>query len=292
MIASIQEKHPEFNCVIYSGDLDTTPSKIIQKAHDRFGIKLNEEKIQFHFLQGREWLEAKKYPIFTMLGQSFGSIIVTLEALYCCTPHIFIDSMGYSFSLWTAKIFGKCEIAAYVHYPTISSDMLSRVQTGVNSYNNRSFISRIPGLRYGKLIYYHFFAFIYGIAGKACSLVFVNSTWTRNHIDKLWNIPKRTKILYPPCNTLHLSSLPLENREKYFISIAQFRPEKDHALQIRSFARLKQNYKISKDCKLFLIGSCRHQKDQEIIDSLKQLADQVIILKVIYYLSIFLTFFV
>uniref|UniRef100_A0A7S4MFI8 GDP-Man:Man(3)GlcNAc(2)-PP-Dol alpha-1,2-mannosyltransferase n=1 Tax=Vannella robusta TaxID=1487602 RepID=A0A7S4MFI8_9EUKA len=276
MVAGIQQKYPNYQCIIYSGDTDASAAQILEKVRNRFNIHLNEDNVKFCFLFTRKWLEAQRYPVFTMVGQSLGSIIVTFEALGLCTPHLFIDSMGYSYSLWIARLLGKCKVAAYVHYPTISTDMLSKVQTGTKSYNNKGSIAKSPLLRFGKVLYYRLFAFVYGIAGRACSLVFVNSSWTRSHIDSLWKMPQKTKILYPPCNTSHLSSLPLENREQgTIISIAQFRPEKDHALQIKAFAKLRNENSGVQQGRLVLIGSCRHQKDRDIVDSLQSLAEEL-----------------
>lgn len=40
--------------------------------------------------------------------------------------------------------------------------------------------------------------------------------------------------MYPPCDTAALLALPLDRRLKrvYLVSVAQFRPEKDHAMQV------------------------------------------------------------
>ncbi|GKU92146.1 hypothetical protein SLEP1_g5913 [Rubroshorea leprosula] len=62
----------------------------------------------------------------------------------------------------------------------------------------------------------------------------VNSSWTQSHIKKLWRIPNCTKQVYPPCDTSALQVLPLERlvgRPK-IMSVAQFRPEKAHSLQL------------------------------------------------------------
>ena len=41
----------------------------------------------------------------------------------------FIDSSGWAFSFPLARLAGS-RVAAYVHYPTVSADMLKRVWTG------------------------------------------------------------------------------------------------------------------------------------------------------------------
>jgi hypothetical protein len=48
------------------------------------------------------------------------------------------------------------------------------------------------------------------------------------------------RLVYPPCNTTALAALPLGGRERLVVSVAQFRPEKDHALQLRAFAAFRK----------------------------------------------------
>lgn len=69
-------------------------------------------------------------------------------------------------------------------------------------------------------------------------VVMVNSSWTRRHIRQLWWKLEDPKRVYPPCNTKVLQALPLQRRLKrlYLVSVAQFRPEKDHGLQLDSLA--------------------------------------------------------
>lgn len=65
-----------------------------------------------------------------------------------------------------------------------------------------------------------------------------NSSWTARHVRRLfwsWKPPLR---VFPPCNTETLQSLPLDRKLKrlFLISVAQFRPEKNHALQLSAYA--------------------------------------------------------
>ena len=55
-------------------------------------------------------------------------MLLGLEALCHFLPDVFIDSMGYAFVLPMARWLGGCRVGCYVHYPTISTDMLSRVE--------------------------------------------------------------------------------------------------------------------------------------------------------------------
>lgn len=43
------------------------------------------------------------------------------DALRKFVPDVYIDSMGYAFTLPMFKYLGGCSVAAYVHYPTIRS---------------------------------------------------------------------------------------------------------------------------------------------------------------------------
>ena len=76
-------------------------------------------QVEFVFLQWRGWVEASKYPYFTLLGQSLGSLFLGWEALVAFVPDIFIDSMGYAFTIPLFRFFGGCKVACYIHYPTI-----------------------------------------------------------------------------------------------------------------------------------------------------------------------------
>ena len=136
------------------------------------------------FLRHRWAVEASTYPHFTMIGQSLGSVLLALEALTLFVPDMFIDTMGYAFSLPIFALLGHSHVACYVHYPTISTDMLARVQTGEASFNNNAIIARSWVLTSLKLVYYRVFAYVYGVAGRFASVVMVNSAWTQSHINE------------------------------------------------------------------------------------------------------------
>ena len=77
-----------------------------------------------------------------MLGQSLGSIILGIEALLSHVPSIFVDTMGYSFTMPLFKFCGGSLVGCYVHYPTISTDMLAQVSVYKSKYFSKSFTSR------------------------------------------------------------------------------------------------------------------------------------------------------
>jgi hypothetical protein len=55
-------------------------------------------------------------------------------------PQLFVDTTGWAFTFPLARLAG-CRVAAYVHYPTVSSDMIRRVRDGAAMYNNDARIS-------------------------------------------------------------------------------------------------------------------------------------------------------
>ena len=171
--------------IIYTGDLDSRPDQIINRAKQRFNIELPiVENVSFVYLHRRKWVEAYMYPYFTLLGQSLGSIWLGIEAMENTIPDIFIDTMGYAFTLPLFKYFGSCKVGCYVHYPTISTDMLDKVRSRTKTYNNKNRIANNYYLSNLKLMYYKIFAWMYGKAGSTSDLTMVNSSWTEDHINR------------------------------------------------------------------------------------------------------------
>lgn len=237
-----------------------------------------------------------------MFGQSLGSVLLALESLYLCACDVFVDTTGFAFTYPVARYLFQAQVHSYTHYPTISSDMLALVFARRENYNNSAGITSNPVLARAKWIYYRMFAIAYGMAGRAVHLVFVNSTWTRDHIQSIWRVPRRTRIVFPPCDTTSLQQLPfgridtvkgLEGaaspagideatvRENLVISIAQFRPEKDHALQLRAFALFQQRLRdyeracparVPQTVRLVVIGGARDEGDRQRVEDLRRLA--------------------
>ncbi|XP_017586742.1 PREDICTED: GDP-Man:Man(3)GlcNAc(2)-PP-Dol alpha-1,2-mannosyltransferase [Corvus brachyrhynchos] len=278
-IRTLQKKYRNVTCVVYTGDRDATGEEIVEGAFRRFNIKLIHP-VKFVFLEKRFLVEASLYPHFTLLGQSLGSVFLGWEALLKCVPDIYIDSMGYAFTIPLFKYLGGCRVGCYVHYPTISTDMLSVVRNQDTRFNNAAFITSSPLFSKFKLVYYYFFAFMYGLVGSCSDVVMVNSSWTLNHILSLWRAGACTSVVYPPCDVQTFLDIPLEveksTSEYSIVSVSQFRPEKDHPLQIRAFAKLlKERVGPQPSLKLILIGGCRNQQDEERVNNLKCLCEEL-----------------
>ncbi|KAJ6294232.1 hypothetical protein OIU76_022337 [Salix suchowensis] len=277
-VKAIQEESPDLDCVIYTGDHDSSSESLMSRALDRFGVKLLSPPKVVH-LYKRKWIEETSYPRFTMIGQSFGSVYLSWEALCKFTPLYYFDTSGYAFTYPVARVFG-CKVICYTHYPTISLDMVSRVRDRSSMYNNDASIAKSGWLSRCKIFYYTLFSWMYGFVGSRAHLAMVNSSWTQSHIEKLWKIPSRIMRVYPPCDTSGLQVLPLERPSKtpIFISVAQFRPEKAHPLQLEAFSVAIKRLDADMPRPLFqFVGSCRNKFDE---DRLQKLQDKAVELKI------------
>lgn len=234
---------------------------------------------------------ASTWPRFTLAGQSFGSLVLAWDAFSLVVPDIFIDTMGYAFSLGLSKyLFRDVPTCAYVHFPTISTDMLGSLDPksalggqGVNAGQG-------TGLRgVVKRGYWEVFAWFYSWMGASIDIVMTNSTWTQGHIDKLWGEIRREfdkrnpiAVVYPPCavreleREVEVSAASEAARQKALVYIAQFRPEKNHTLIVQSFAAfLKTGTPASQGAKLVLIGSVRDDQDSKRVYQLRLLVNEL-----------------
>lgn len=255
-IRDVQTDYPDIISVVYTGDTDASKNEILEKVRTRFHINLDEHKLAFVYLHKRYMVEDSQWPHFTLLGQSIGSLFLGWEAMSKLKPDVYIDTMGYAFTFPLVSILCNIPVTAYVHYPTISTDMIGKIQ-GVSNV---------------KLIYYRLFAMLYSIVGRYATVVMVNSSWTRDHIQQLWK--GQAHVVFPPCDTEELEKLPLGHREDLIISISQFRPEKQHKRQVESFAIYARNNPKSK-LRLVMLGSSRNEADERRIQELKDLAQKL-----------------
>lgn len=281
-IRALQNRYADINFVVYTGDVGVTGQQILDGARRRFNIML-PRPVQFVYLRHRPLVEPGLFPHFTLLGQSVGSIFLGWEALMEFVPDLYIDSMGYAFTLPLFRYLGGCSVGSYVHYPTISTDMMSVVRERNPRFNNPDFISNSLFLSAFKVVYYCMFALLYGMVGSCSDLIMVNSSWTLNHILSLWHAPNRTSVVYPPCDVSAFLDIPLEedgDRKCHsIISIGQFRPEKDHRLQIRAFKKVLDRRRDSaggrEALKLVLIGGCRNKEDEDRVLMLRGLCQEL-----------------
>lgn len=247
----------------------------------------------FLYLSTRNYVLSNTWPHFTLLGQSLGSLVLGYDAFTLLPPDIFIDTMGYAFIMTLCKfLFPDVPTAAYVHYPTISTDMLDSLYDeptggrGVNAGTGKGW----KGLL--KRYYWHAFAWLYGWVGGSTDVVMTNSSWTQEHIRHLWG-PMRNRrrkaypveVVYPPVaveeleRSIEVSREGEKDRKPELVYIAQFRPEKDHQLVLRSFAQYFHNQANTTSTEarpqLALIGSVRNDADEKHIYALRLLAHEL-----------------
>lgn len=290
-IDATQREHPGLHCVVYTGDNSVTPEDMLKQAESRFGVKLCPKSIDFAYLASRHLVEPSVWPRFTLLGQSLGSMRLAWEAICKFCPDIMVDTMGYAFTYPIFAYLGRCRTGCYVHYPTVSTDMLESVRAGAVTTFNKPLVAKSRLLSHVKLVYYQLFARLYGRVGRRAEVVLVNSSWTRGHIDQLWQVPHRTSTVFPPCDTTALAALPLEREPSVetfgghiVLSLAQFRPEKDHAKQLYAFKkfldgsperRASSADSDVKPARLIMAGGCRDEGDWGRFRKLKALCTEL-----------------
>jgi alpha-1,2-mannosyltransferase len=278
-IRATQKRWPHAVCIIYTGDHDLDKAAILRRVKDRFNIRLHAPTVHFLYLTTRNWVLASTWPRFTLLGQSLGSVVLAYDAFSLLVPDIFVDTMGYAFSLALCSwLFPNVPTGAYVHYPTISTDMLDSLQTGGQGINAGT------GAGYrgvAKKKYWQLFAKLYSKVGGTIDVVMTNSTWTQSHIQSLWGsyrqkrsalIHKDINVVFPPvavedvAEAVDVSAASEKKRGPNLLYIAQFRPEKNHQIILEAFALLVHSkpglaaYPHAKP-KLVLIGSVRGSHD-------------------------------
>ncbi|KAJ1900013.1 asparagine-linked glycosylation protein [Coemansia sp. IMI 209127] len=237
MIKAIQDKYPYIVCVIYSGD-NIPCDTLLRNVKNKFGLSIKGETVYVVELSRRWWID-HKFPRLTLLLQSFGSVWLAAQAIHRFCPDIFIDTVGFAFTyplirLLTARI----PVVSYTHYPTISSDMQNAVSSREAGFNNDQSIAGSAAMTALKSLYYRLFGHMYALAGSFASTIMTNSSWTHGHIVKLFGNPNMTRVVYPPCDTSALADFSIASRNPFIVSLAQFRPEKNHSLQVEAFARL------------------------------------------------------
>jgi len=269
-------QHHEKSVIIYTIDPPSTDeAKLRQDVARRFDITIDQPVQLISLEEHKDFLLPSPY--VSLVLESIGTMKLARQALLQHTPDVFCDTTGCAFTFLVARwmLSSKSKILAYVHYPTISTDMM------LWEWKQRT-AKRKTWKTLIKLVYYWMFAILYGLVGSLADLVMVNSTWTYNHIASLWRLAKnRIHIVYPPCRVPSTAEVAMiskskKKRENSIVSIGQFRPEKDHPLQVKALARLLELHPEHKGkIKLILIGSCRNDGDRQRVDQLKKLVQEL-----------------
>ncbi|EEB98409.1 hypothetical protein MPER_02085, partial [Moniliophthora perniciosa FA553] len=89
--------------------------------------------------------------------------------------------------------------------------MLKRVKSRKRWHTNSNAISSSSILSAAKLFYYRLFMYYYSLSLRS-------AVQNKKQVSN-------SRIVYPPCDTREMATIPLEGRERTIISVAQFRFE-------------------------------------------------------------------
>lgn len=235
----------------------------------KFNLNLSESNLKFIRLKLTTLLKDTTYPRLTLLGQIVGSFLLGIEAVLRHQPKCLVDTLGNAFIYPPFGILGT-RIIAYTHYPFISEDMIAKVESGRADFNNSTQVSGSYALTKAKVTYYRLLLRIYQYCGRFIHTAMANSSWTHAHLERLWGKTNLRRV-YPPCDVTPFVPIAGAERSKDIVSLAQFRPEKNHALQLEAFAVLLRRCPDTQS-RLILIGGCRDSHDWERVASLKTLS--------------------
>ncbi|KAL7678356.1 hypothetical protein ACOME3_004584 [Neoechinorhynchus agilis] len=252
-IKSLEEKIKNIHITVLAAS--SCPDELEVKTHinDQFGIKI-ECPIEIVRILTHGLLKAERYKFAAILGQSIGSMVAAAEGSFrISNVDALIDTAGYAFTYPIFRFLGGIHyIIAYVHYPTINDSI------------KRDHHSKL------KDTYYSGLSFVYKQCGRLCTFVVANSTWTKRHIENQWD--RHAILIYPPCD-----GSPIQEEERnverfippVIVSVAQFRQEKNLAMQIEIIDELFSRYpEFRGKVRLLMIGGCRDSKDRKRVADL------------------------
>mmetsp|Transcript_37509 Transcript_37509/g.37856 ORF Transcript_37509/g.37856 Transcript_37509/m.37856 type:complete len:132 (+) Transcript_37509:447-842(+) len=115
-------------------------------------------------------------------------MLLAFDAISTIPPDVYFDTTRCAFTYLLPKfLLPNCKMGCYVHYPTILTDMPKMVYSRCPRYDHLSTVSRRPFYTAIKLMYYTWFAVVYGAMGSLSDLMLVNSTRTFGKIALLWS---------------------------------------------------------------------------------------------------------
>jgi alpha-1,2-mannosyltransferase len=258
----------EFRIQILAGIPDDA-QRIMSNLESRFEIKLAEnQNLDIEIIRLKKANLTRPQNFMTMILQILGQIVFAFEILTKVHSDVIIDTTGMPFTYWVFSLIGGTRVIAYVHYPFISEDMIADIESGQDGVHSRGNLSKLPGFKKLKVLYYKLILALYRWNGKFVVFQMSNSTWTFSHMKKIWPDVKREK-LYPPCSTeLYKSTTESSKRSNIIVSFAQFRPEKRHKMQVNIFQRVK-NMLPNVDIKFHIVGSTRDEADLQLLKDLQ-----------------------
>lgn len=271
-------------CAIYTTNIEAEPLDILRKAENKFQIDgLDHSRVVFvylrkfgHLIDGAYWKH------FTLIGQLFGTALLTFEAIFELAPDVWIDTQGLPSSYLLVSISLKIPIMAYTHYPILQLDMFGKLKfQRFADLKKFSILNIRDYFAFGKLVYWSLLYCFYVFLGTKINIALANGSWTYDHLEKIWTFNSafghKLEILYPPCGTEYLTENidTTKSRANKLLYLAQFRPEKRHDMLLQEYSLfLKKNYPgVTKPTDeiptLVYAGSCRTADDTATLKSLQ-----------------------
>jgi alpha-1,2-mannosyltransferase len=228
-------------------------------------INFNIEIVKIKSLEYVNRFKSSSYLIQILL-----QTLVSLEILIKCPCYHIFDTTNLPFVYYVLKYFSKCRIICFYHCPYLESSVVNYVKM------KKPFFERFNIF---KKHYYNLIFKYYVKNGEMIDFLIFNSSITKLGILNIWKI-RNYVTLNTPCNiqlydekdyylnTTKPSSFKYSEqrglqRENTIVSFSQFRPEKDHLMQIRIFQNVLEKSKL-KDLKLNIIGFVKTEKDLEV----------------------------
>lgn len=279
-VLAASQRFPSAQLVLYSIWVGRGPQTAMEdakrSANRHFGIDLTHVKFDVVDISDIAHLvESSRYPRMTLVLQALGGIALGLRAYVRQPTDIFIDTANITFAL-VGPHFLNARTMAYVHYPTISTDMLTTVFRRETGVHNNEATSQSAVRTIVKLIYYHLFAIFYAVASWFIDDAVANSSWTAAHLRKIWR--REVDVIFPPCkvdlaiqcdekmNDVASSGIQsyinsdAKREDGVIVSVGQFRPEKRHHEQLEIMQRVIAQVP---DVKLVMIGGARDDRDRQ-----------------------------
>ncbi len=248
-------------------------AQIIKKnLKDRFELdfdNLNSNNIvdiELIRLKTAHYLKPKSF--MTMILQILGQFIFAFEIIKTAYSDVIVETTGLPFTYSILRLLGMTRIVSYVHYPFISDDMIQDIKKGVEGVHSRGIFGRIKLLKYVKVIYYYLILLFYKLNGVCVYFAFANSSWTLNHIKKIWSSTP-IELLYPPCSTNLYDGSSKTQRENMIVSCAQFRPEKRQKMQVDIFGEVIKHKGVPENLKLVITGAVRDEQDRKLFNEVQ-----------------------
>lgn len=90
-ISQHQKHDPRLVIVVYTGDFPgASKAEILSKARQRFGIDVNADTIAMVGLKNRKYVDDGYWRRLTLLGQSYGSVVLAFEAMGAIIPDVYV----------------------------------------------------------------------------------------------------------------------------------------------------------------------------------------------------------